>query len=112
MRLAMAHPTTTVESDRETQSSDQIVPTCRRAGIVEREMEGELALYDAINQQVHILNPTATLVWRLCGDGHTFGMIREVMTDLYPEAAQRIEADLQTIIHALETVSLLTVQEV
>lgn len=110
MQLTMTHPTI-LESDRETQSSDQIVPTCRRAGLVEREMEGALALYDAVNQQVHVLNPTATLIWRLCGDGYTFGMIREVITDLYPDSAQRIEADLQTIIQALEAARLLTVQE-
>ena len=33
--------------------------------IIEKEMKSELMLYDSIRDEVHVLNPTAMLVYRL-----------------------------------------------
>ena len=42
-----------------------------RTDLLTNETEGELVLFDAADEVVHILNPTARLVWDLCDAQHT-----------------------------------------
>ena len=42
----------------------------QRSGVWRRQTEGEIALYDPDNGQVHFLNDTALAIWDLC-DGTT-----------------------------------------
>jgi hypothetical protein len=51
------------------------LPKARREGIITKEVDGELLIYDLDRDKAHCLNPTAALVWQLC-DG------RKGVTDL------------------------------
>ncbi len=43
----------------------------RKPGIVVKDIGGEVLLYSADEEAVHILNPTAQLLWELCDGEHT-----------------------------------------
>lgn len=45
-------------------------PTARREGIVTKEVEGELLIYDRETDRAHCLDATAAAIWTRC-DGHT-----------------------------------------
>ncbi|HEV2883994.1 MAG TPA: PqqD family protein [Pyrinomonadaceae bacterium] len=44
----------------------EYLPEARREGIVTREVDGELLVYDLTRDKAHCLNPTAALVWKSC----------------------------------------------
>jgi hypothetical protein len=46
------------------------LPEARQEGIIRKEVDGELLVYDLEKNTAHCLNPTAALVWKLC-DGQT-----------------------------------------
>ncbi|MBU0491414.1 MAG: hypothetical protein KKA73_06490 [Chloroflexi bacterium] len=43
----------------------------RQVGLIRQELRGQTYLYDTQVETVHILNPTAGLVWDLCTGAHT-----------------------------------------
>jgi len=43
-----------------------MVPGARVEGLVAQDLEGETLVYDRVRHRAHCLNPTASLVWRLC----------------------------------------------
>ena len=45
-------------------------PLTRQDGLIIREVENEILIYDTRNNKAHCLNDTATRVWKLC-DGRT-----------------------------------------
>lgn len=45
-------------------------PTARLEGLIRRDVDGELLVYDLQRNRAHCLNPTAAHVWKLC-DGQT-----------------------------------------
>ena len=47
-------------------SQKQQAPFARKEGLVVREMNDELLVYDTIDNQAHCLNKTAALVWQHC----------------------------------------------
>jgi PqqD family protein of HPr-rel-A system len=49
------------------------------ASVILKEMGGETILYDSRNQAVHVLNPTARLIWELCDGDHTEQAIEQVL---------------------------------
>ncbi|MBU0493796.1 MAG: PqqD family protein [Chloroflexi bacterium] len=50
----------------------------RRVGLIRQELRGQTYLYDTREETVHILNPTAGLVWDLCTGEHTPDLRRTV----------------------------------
>ena len=42
----------------------------RKPGVVARDIGDELFLYEVGGREIHILNPTARLVWELCDGEH------------------------------------------
>lgn len=50
--------------------SRAFLPKARSAGIITRDVDGELLIYDRTRDRAHCLNETATAVWKRC-DGHT-----------------------------------------
>ena len=46
------------------------LPKARSAGIITREVEGELLIYDRTRDRAHCLNETAAVVWKGC-DGRS-----------------------------------------
>jgi hypothetical protein len=43
----------------------------RKPGITVKDIGGETLLYSADEEAIHILNPTAQLIWELCDGEHT-----------------------------------------
>jgi hypothetical protein len=50
--------------------SGAFLPKARSKGIIIKEIDGELLIYDRARDQAHCLNETAAAVWNLC-DGRT-----------------------------------------
>lgn len=43
-----------------------LLPTARREGMITKEVDGELLVYDRERDRAHCLNATAALIWRRC----------------------------------------------
>lgn len=50
--------------------SRALLPKARSEGIITKELNGELLLYDRVRDKAHCLNQTAAAIWKLC-DGST-----------------------------------------
>jgi len=50
--------------------SGTFLPKARSAGIISRDVDGELLIYDRTRDRAHCLNETAAAVWKRC-DGRT-----------------------------------------
>jgi len=48
------------------QSTNQELPKARTAGLLVRELEDELLVYDLDDHRAHCLNKTAAMIWNLC----------------------------------------------
>ena len=55
------------------------LPKARREGIITKEVDGELLVYDLESDKAHCLNPSAAAIWKLC-DGRT--SIEEIATSM------------------------------
>jgi hypothetical protein len=58
-------------------------PVARKAGLVKREVDGELLVYDLERDKAHCLNDSATRIWEYC-DGESS----------VPEIAKLLASDL------------------
>jgi hypothetical protein len=47
-------------------ASQGFLPAARSEGIIRKEVDGELLVYDLERNKAHCLNPTAALIWILC----------------------------------------------
>lgn len=56
--------------------SDALAPRARSSGLVVRELEDEVLIFDVERNQAHCLNGTAGLVWTLCDGKHSVQDIR------------------------------------
>lgn len=59
------------------------------------EMEDEHLLYNPLHMKTVYLNPSATLVWRLCDGDRTVQQIIDLLVESYPESKQQIPADVR-----------------
>ena len=48
----------------------QKMPRARETGLIVKEVDGEILIYDQERNQAHCLNPTAAKIWKYC-DGQT-----------------------------------------
>ena len=44
----------------------QIMPRARKSGLIVKEVDGEVLIYDQKTNKAHCLNPTAAKVWKYC----------------------------------------------
>jgi len=51
----------------------------RRSDITVKDIGDETLLYNAKEKVIHVLNPTAKLIWELCDGGHTLDEMEEMM---------------------------------
>ncbi|OGO04183.1 MAG: hypothetical protein A2Y73_05200 [Chloroflexi bacterium RBG_13_56_8] len=52
-------------------SVEVLLRPARKLGVKSKDIGGELVLYEIDGEQIHILNPTAQLIWELCDGEHT-----------------------------------------
>jgi hypothetical protein len=67
------------------------LPKARRKGIITKEVDGELLIYDRERDKAHCLNLTAALVWQLC-DG------RRGVTDLAQSVREALGTPVDEIV--------------
>jgi Coenzyme PQQ synthesis protein D (PqqD) len=81
----------------------------RRADhVAARFVEGELVLYDARRQRVHVLNATAAATRQLCDGEHTCADIVRALSASYPgESKSAIEQDVVEVLDLFSLEELL-----
>lgn len=67
------------------------LPEARSEGIIVREFEGEVLVYDLERDKAHCLNPVAAQIWRCC-DGRT--TVREMSAALSHQERAPINEDV------------------
>jgi hypothetical protein len=71
------------------------------------EIDGETVAYDEIGKKVHLLSPTATLVWSGI-DGHTsFEQIARELSASFGDDPARISSDVEALAQDLEARGLI-----
>jgi hypothetical protein len=78
-----------------------------RADLAVYQFGEELVIYDPTGRQVHYLNPTGALVFRLCDGTAT---VRETVTDVaetYGLARREVEKEVRTVVRQLRHQGLL-----
>jgi PqqD family protein of HPr-rel-A system len=78
-----------------------------RDGLTVVELDGEAVIYDEETTELHLLNPTATIVFGLC-DGT--GTMREMAVDIseaFGVPVGEVEAQVRTLIRQFRKVELL-----
>lgn len=63
------------------QTTDQTLPRARDNGLLIRELEDELLVYDLDRHKAHCLNKTAAMIWNLCDGKKTVAQIAAVLAD-------------------------------
>jgi hypothetical protein len=66
--------------------------------VTEYEVEEELTLYDPRGELVHILNPAATILWRLCDGASKVSDIVAQLAEAYDLAPEVVEADVRDVL--------------
>ena len=73
-----------------------------------RKLGDEWLLYDTEMEKVHILNPTAEYVWRLCDGKHDMATIKDKMRQAYDiRDDQKLENDLRQIMDKFNQIGVL-----
>ena len=76
----------------------------RNTSVIQRNVGVETILYTSQMDTVHVLNPTARLIWDLCDGAHTFAEIEQAVRakfavpeqyDLYRDIHQAIDVLLE-----------------
>ena len=67
------------------------------ADVVSRVIEGEAVLLDLASSRYLGLDPTATRVWELLGEGKPFGAVRAALLAEFEVAADVLERDLDRL---------------
>lgn len=81
----------------------------RKPDIVAKDIGREIILYSSKQEGIHILNPTARLIWELCDGEHTLGEMEQALRANFsiPPNYNVIE-DIQKTLDMFVTKELLT----
>ena len=85
----------------------RIKPAVRR-GLTVVELDGEAVIYDEETSDVHHLNPTATIVFRLCDGSATIADISTDISQAFGVPEDQIEAQVRTLVRQFRKAKLLT----
>jgi hypothetical protein len=78
-----------------------------RADLAVVEIEGEAIIYDDENGQLHHLNPTATMVFKLCDGQSTVKEFAADIADVYELPLQDVERQVRALIREFRGAGLL-----
>ena len=82
-------------------------PLRREDQVVEREIDGSLVLYDHGHQRVHVLNPTASMIWQMCDGNHAAEEIAAQLAAMFPSHADAIPDDVASVLRMFAVERLL-----
>ena len=57
------------------EKSELLAPRARTSGLIVRELDGEVLIFDVTGNQAHCLNGVAGAVWKRCDGGTTVSEI-------------------------------------
>jgi PqqD family protein of HPr-rel-A system len=78
-----------------------------RDDLTVEELDGEVVIYDERADDIHHLNPTASIVFSLCDGGST---VKEMARDIANEfgvAADHVEREIRPLLREFRTAGLL-----
>jgi len=62
------------------------------------ELDGEAVVYDEATGRLHRLNPTATIIFRLCDGTSTIREMAEDISSAFPVAASEVEQQIRVLL--------------
>jgi hypothetical protein len=80
------------------------VATVRHAAAV--EIDGETVVYDSRTEQVHLLNPIASLIWSQLDGTETLSALCDELGEAFGEPVSRIRTDVLAVIARFEQAGL------
>lgn len=72
-----------------------------------REMDGEGVLYDTDTNNMHVLNKTALLVWKMCEQADDPECIARAISTQYNVPAQKVLPDVLQCLNRFEELKLI-----
>jgi Coenzyme PQQ synthesis protein D (PqqD) len=72
-----------------------------RPGYALEELDGELVVYHPATEAIFFCNATAALIFRMCDGARDVAQISAELAAHYPDAAQRIAADVESTLSRL-----------
>ena len=83
----------------------------RKDGILSRKLGDEWILYDPEKGSIHIINPMAEFVWRMCDGSHSLDEMEKRVGGTYnvPEGVT-LKRDLENIIQSFAKMGLFVSQ--
>ena len=78
-----------------------------RADLAVVELDGEAVVYDERSSQLHLLNPTATLVFKLCDGSVTVKELAADMADVFSVPVQDVEREIRALLRGFRKTHLL-----
>jgi hypothetical protein len=80
----------------------------RKPGITVKDIGGETLLYSAAEEVIHILNPTARLIWELCDGEHSIEDMEQAIWDSFSVADEHdVTGDIQRTLEVFASKGLL-----
>lgn len=77
--------------------------------IMMKNVGGESLLYKANDKSVHVLNPTAKLIWKLCDGQHDLTeIVKAVQSNFSVPENHDVMADVQQVIETMASKGLLS----
>jgi hypothetical protein len=80
-----------------TNDNEQVVPRARKAGLVVKDLNDEVLIYDLERDKAHSLNSSAAFVWKKCNGRRTVAEVSQALSTEF-----KIPADERTVWLALE----------
>ncbi len=82
----------------------------RRSEIMERKVGDEHMLYDTLGRRVHVLNPTAYLLWNRCDGDHSLDEIIAEAASATGAPEEQVRADIEECLDSFRNLSLLKLE--
>jgi hypothetical protein len=79
----------------------------RKEGVMEREVGGELMLYDVTGRAVHVLNESSRFVWQLCDGSHSVDDMVAQATKEYSAPSDQVRADINECLATFQSLGIL-----
>jgi PqqD family protein of HPr-rel-A system len=80
----------------------------RKESVLRGSMGEETVLYNEESGGIHVLNPTALLVWNLCDGEHTLSEIESAMRKEFSVGAEQpVSEDIQEVLERFSKEGLL-----
>lgn len=67
-----------------------------KSNLLLKDLGGEFLIYSAVQKEIHVINPTAQLIWELCDGRHT---VDEIAQELHAHFFIPPERDVTLDIH-------------